>query len=201
MTKQEFLSGLKAKLSGLPQEDVEERLGFYAEMIEDYTEEGLSEEEAVEKIGTVDEVVEQIASETPLYGLVKEKLKTKRTLRVWEIVLIVLGSPIWFPLLIAALSVVFAIYISLWAIIVSFFAVTLAHAACGIAAPVLSVIMFSQEGSPSGIAFGIGAGLVCLGLSVLFLIISLLLTKAVIALTKAVVLGIKSRLIRKENVK
>ena len=50
MTKQEFLSGLKAKLSGLPQEDVEERLGFYAEMIEDYTEEGLSEEEAVEKI-------------------------------------------------------------------------------------------------------------------------------------------------------
>ena len=48
MNKQEFLSLLRRELSGLPQGDIEERVGFYAEMIDDRMEEGLTEEEAVE---------------------------------------------------------------------------------------------------------------------------------------------------------
>jgi uncharacterized membrane protein len=47
MGKQEFLTRLGKALSGLPREDIEERLNFYSEMIEDRMEEGLSEEEAV----------------------------------------------------------------------------------------------------------------------------------------------------------
>ena len=54
---------------------IEERLEFYSEMIDDRIEEGKSEFEAVREIGDVDEVVSQIASETPLYRLVKEKAK------------------------------------------------------------------------------------------------------------------------------
>lgn len=47
MNKQEFLVKLRKGLSGLPKEDIEERLTFYSEMIDDRMEEGLSEEEAV----------------------------------------------------------------------------------------------------------------------------------------------------------
>ena len=56
MNKQEFLAQLRKGLSGLPQDDIEERLTFYSEMIEDQTEEGLSEDEAVAQIGSVDEM-------------------------------------------------------------------------------------------------------------------------------------------------
>ena len=39
MTKQEFLAELRRGLSGLPQNDIEERLNFYSEMIDDRMEE------------------------------------------------------------------------------------------------------------------------------------------------------------------
>ena len=63
MTKLNFILSLNEKLSGLPQNDIEERLRFYTEMIEDRMEEGLSEEEAVLAVGSVDEIAEQILAE------------------------------------------------------------------------------------------------------------------------------------------
>ena len=56
MCKQEFLSQLRARLGGLPHRDVEERLNFYGEMIDDRMEEGRSEDEAVSDIGSVEEI-------------------------------------------------------------------------------------------------------------------------------------------------
>lgn len=60
MNKREFLAGLRKGPAGLPQEDMEERLTFYAEMLDDRMEEVLSEEEAVEAVeavGPIDEIV------------------------------------------------------------------------------------------------------------------------------------------------
>lgn len=57
MNKQEFLMRLREGLSGLPENDIEERLIFYSEMIDDRKEEGLSEEEAVREIGNIDEII------------------------------------------------------------------------------------------------------------------------------------------------
>ena len=56
MCRDEFLAALRARLSGLPEKEVEDRLGFYAEMIDDRVEEGLTEEEAVLQIGSVEDV-------------------------------------------------------------------------------------------------------------------------------------------------
>ena len=47
MNKREFLEQLKKELSGLPQSDIEDRLTFYGEVIDDRTEEGMTESEAV----------------------------------------------------------------------------------------------------------------------------------------------------------
>ena len=43
MNKQEFLSRLGQALSGLPQEELQERLAFFRESIEDRLEEGRTE--------------------------------------------------------------------------------------------------------------------------------------------------------------
>ena len=75
MSKQEFLARLRKGLSGLPQEDIEERLGFYSEMIEDQMEEGISEEEAVSAVGAVDEIVAQVVAQTPIARIAKERIK------------------------------------------------------------------------------------------------------------------------------
>ena len=66
MDKALFLDELRRRLSGLPQSDLDERLLFYSEMIDDRMEDGLTEEEAVAGIGSVDEIVEQIMAEIPL---------------------------------------------------------------------------------------------------------------------------------------
>lgn len=42
MLKEEFLAQLRGGLAGLPQEDLEERLAFYSELLDDRMEEGLS---------------------------------------------------------------------------------------------------------------------------------------------------------------
>ena len=66
MNKQEFLAQLREGLNGLPQEDIDERIAFYGEMIDDRLEDGLTEEEAVEAIGTTEEIAAQIFANTPL---------------------------------------------------------------------------------------------------------------------------------------
>ena len=86
MGKAEFLEVLRRKLTGLPQAEIEERLAFYNEMIDDRIEDGLTEEEAVAEIGPVEDVVNQIMAEIPLTTLVREKVRPKRTLRAWEII-------------------------------------------------------------------------------------------------------------------
>ena len=66
MNKLEFISKLRAKLSGLPKKDVEERLSFYSEIIDDKIEEGKTEEEAVKELGTIESISEQIIKDIPL---------------------------------------------------------------------------------------------------------------------------------------
>ena len=59
-------------------------------MIDDRMEEGLTEAEAIAGIGSVDKIVTQIVAETPITKLVREKVKPKRSLQAWEIILLVL---------------------------------------------------------------------------------------------------------------
>lgn len=198
MTKLEFLLALHDRLEGLPQEDVEERLRFYAEMIEDRMEEGLSEEEAVAEMGTVGEIAGQIIADIPLTKLVKEKMKTKRRLGAWEIVLLVLGFPVWLPLLISFFAVVISLYISLWAVLVSLWAVFLSAAVCALCGTVGgAVIMLCGRGAVG--AAVIGTGLVCAGLAVLLFFGCKAATQGTLRLTAKSVLAAKNAFVKKEG--
>jgi len=198
MNKQEFLAQLRKGLSGLPQDDIEERLTFYSEMIEDRIEEGLSEEEAVSAVGSVDEIVTQVVAETPLTKIAKERIKPKRRLKAWEIVLLALGSPIWLSLGIAAFAVILSLYISLWAVIISLWAVFASLAACFIGG-VLACVIFTVSGNgASGIAM-LAAGIVCAGLSIFMFYGCKTATRGILILTKNFAIWIKNCFRRREE--
>ena len=197
MSKNEFLSALQKGLSGLPGDEIEERLNFYSEIIEDRIEEGIPEEEAVLAVGTVEEIVTQAVSEIPFTKIAKERIKPKRHLKVWEIVLLALGSPIWLSLGIAVVSVIFALYISLWSIIISLWAVFGSLGICSLAGMIAGIIFICTENTFSGIAM-IGIGIVCAGISIFMYYGCKIVTKGILVLTKKLAVWIKNLFIKKE---
>ena len=78
MNKREFIKKLKEMLSDLPEKEINERIEFYSEMIDDRIEDGLTEEQAIKDIGTVEEVSKQIIDEIPLFKIIKHKLKKSK---------------------------------------------------------------------------------------------------------------------------
>lgn len=191
MTKSEFLTQLERGLKGLPKDDLEERLSFYGEMIDDRMEEGLSEEAAVADIGGVSEIIGRITEETPLSKLIGERVKPRRELRGWEIALIIIGSPIWIALAAAAFAVLVSLYAVLWSVVISLFAVGVALAAAAIGCTVLAFYHIAGGRLGTGLAF-IGAGLACAGLAVLWIMISVAACRGAWKLSKRIPVWIKS---------
>ena len=196
MTKQEFLAQLRQGLNGLPQEDVEERLSFYGEMIDDRVEEGVSEEEAVAAAGSVPEIVKQTVADIPLTKLAKQKIKPQRKLTAWEIVLLVLGSPIWLSLLIAAAAVVLSLYVVLWSVIVSLWSIFVSLAACAFGGVIAGIIFACGTQPLTGMAT-LGGGLVFSGLSIGMFYGCRAATRGILLLTKKLMLGIKHCFLKK----
>ena len=197
MTKLKFLLSLNDKLSGLPQEDVEERLNFYAEMIEDRMKEGLSEEEAVAAIGSVEEIAAHIRRESPPTASTVAVSMPKKRLGVWEIVLLVLGAPIWLSLLVAGFAVVFSLYITLWAVVVSLWAVFASLAGCVIGCIAIGTGLVLGGKHLTGIAL-LGTGCVCAGLSIFSFLGCRAATEGSVKLTKCMGLWIKKCFTKKE---
>lgn len=205
MNKSEFLAELRSRLVGLPQNEIEERISFYSEMIDDRVEEGATEEDAVAGIGSIDEIVAQILEDVPLWSIVKEKVKKKRektekkrrSLKAWEIVLIVLGFPVWLPLLIAAFAVILSLYLTLWALVISLWAVFVSLAACGLAGIVAGVGYAILVKPIDGILL-VAAGLVCSGLAIFAFIGCKAATKGTARLTKKMIFGIKHLFVGKD---
>ena len=204
MTKLQFLFALHDKLSALPQDDIEERLSFYGEMVEDRMEEGLSEEDAVASIGSVEELAAQISADFPTAkpdpkSEPKQKtVKPKKRRKAWEIVFLVLGSPIWFSVLIAAFAVLFSIIVSLWAVIISLWAVFASFVGCAFGCLVAGIVFAVFGNGLVGIAV-IGGALVCAGIAILWFFGCKAGTKGALLLTKNIVPWIISLFVKKEE--
>lgn len=198
MNKQEFLNELRKRLSPLDEQDIESSLEYYSEMIDDRIEEGLTEEKAVEAIGSVEDIASQILLDTPLPKLIKSKMKPNRALRVWEIVLIILGAPMWLPLLIALIVIILSVYIVMWSVIISLYSSAIAVAASGIGVFLGSFVLLFTGNILSGF-FAIGSGLFCVGLSILMFLGCNIITKYTFILSKKIPKWIKSLFISKEK--
>ncbi len=197
MTKTEFLEALRTALPGLPPAELEERSAFYSEMIEDRMEEGMTEADAVAAVGPMEDIIAHIAAEVPLGKLVRQSVKPSRDFRTWEIALLVLGFPVWLPLLIAAFAVVLSLYIALWAVVISFWAVVLSLAVGGLGSLVAAAAQL-VTGELRQTAFLLGLTLAAAGLAILMFFGCAWLTKVIARSTKSLVVQLKTRLIRKE---
>jgi len=203
MNKQQFLAALKERMNALPENDSSRWLDYYEEMINDRMEDGMTEEQAVAEMDDLDGIMSQILEDIPLQRLVRARVKKPRSLQGWEIALIVLGSPLWLTLLLAAAAValalaaaLLAVYVTMWAVVVTLYAAVLTLAIACVAGVACGVVMLFL-GNPTAALLLSGGGLVCGGLSILMFFAVNLIAKGLIALTRKLFRAVKIRLIRK----
>ena len=197
MNKQEYLEAIRSRISAMPADDVNRFMDYYSEMIDDRVEDGLSEEEAVADMGSPDAAVEQILEDMPLTKLVKEKIKPKHELKAWEVVLIVLGSPVWIPLLITALVLLLTLWIVAFALLISFYAVVLSFVAAGLGGLICAIPLFIAN-SPYTAVLMLGAALIGIGIAILFVVSVKPVTVGIFKVCKASVNGIKRMFVKEK---
>lgn len=152
MNKQEFLAALARELEPLPREERYKTLNYYDELIDDRLEDGQEEEAVIQSLGDPKAVAEELLGEE------EQPLVPNRGLRVWVIVLLVLGFPLWGSLLVTAAVVLLCVFLCLFlpAFVLGVMALSL------LAGAVLGAV-----GTPFLIAdTGLAAGLFQLGLAV-----------------------------------
>ena len=197
MNKQEYLEAIRSRISAMPADDVNRFMDYYSEMIDDRVEDGLSEEEAVADMGSPEAAVEQILEEMPLTKLVKEKIKPKHELKAWEVILIVLGSPVWIPLLITAAVLLLTLWIVAFALLISFYAVVLSFVVAGIGGLICAIPLFIAN-SPYTAVLMLGAALIGIGIAILFVVSIKPVTVGIFKVCKASVNGIKRMFVKEK---
>ena len=192
MNKKEFLNELESKLVGLPKEDISDRIDFYSEMIDEKVHEGKSEEEVIKELGSTDDIVKEIAYEIPLTKLVKQKVKPKRQLKAWEIVLIILGFPLWLPLVLVAFILCLVAYLLIWVLVIVTYVVELALVVGSIG----SLVAFFLSGAN---AVYLGLALMYAGAAILLVFGCIGATKLTLKLSKKIITKIKTSFMKKGN--
>lgn len=113
-----------------------------------------------------------------LPALAEENLREAVPLKrvYWRLALIILGFPVWFPLLLSAAVVAISLYIALWAVLLALWCVPLSFACAAVVLPLAGWFGFGIAGGSAALyAFGgaagyavrFGAFLACGGLAVL----------------------------------
>jgi uncharacterized membrane protein len=160
-------------------------------MIDDRIEDGLCEEDAVKAVGTVDEIAAQIVGEYRPAENEEKVSSPKRKLKAWEIVLLILGAPLWIPLLMSVFSVILSLYITVWSGIISFWAVFGSLVGVAFGGLLGGIVTICTGNALSGIAT-VGVSLACGGLAIFAFLGCRAASDGVILLTKKIILGIKN---------
>ena len=166
MTKAEFFNRLACALAGLGAEDIQKSLEYYDEMLQDRIEDGMTEEEAVASLEEPEAIARQIMLDTPLPKSVRSTKEPARRIKVWEIILLVLGAPVWLPLLLTLIFGALTLYLTVWIILLSFYATDLSLLAVAVFGLVESGLLLTAA-KPLQSLFYFGAGIACFGLAVL----------------------------------
>ena len=200
MSRDAFIGELRHRMAGLPQEAVDRTVEYYSELIADSVEDGLTEEEAVARLEPMDQIVANVVKDTPLTQIVQTRVQEskKKGGSGWVIALLILGAPVWLPLLIAVLAVLFSLFIALWAVVIALWAAVLGVILAGVAAMAAGVFELVRLHVPQGLVL-LGGGLVCLGLCALLYLLMKLITVGTVKLCKWVWTGIKSLFVGKKT--
>ena len=180
MNKNEFINQLSVCLRYMPKEDRDDAISYYTEYLGDME---LSDTEDVTmKLGNPKDVAQEILNDytVKVVEAQKERGGVKNSGKViWMVILTILSLPVSLPLAVVALVVVLVLTITIFCVLLVFFAVGL----CLIVAGVLTFIFSFTTGSVGNILMAIGVALAVTGIGVL-------LTIGVIALFKLLIKAI-----------
>ena len=159
--------------------DYEEAVSDFAETVSDFSE-------------TVTDFKETVSdfAETAAHGESKSS-REKKSLPLWEILLIVLGAPLWIPLVVAVAAVVLSMYVTLWAVVGSLWAIPASLAACALTG-CLGTIPLLFSGKWIAALLWCGIGLASGGLAIFAIFGCAAATKGAAQLTKLGCKGIKA---------
>ena len=196
MTKDEFIDQLRKNLSGLPKEEIDDRISFYEEMIDDKIQDGYKEEDVIADLGSPDKVAREIIGDVPLRKIIKERVTPKRSLKAWEIVLIILGFPIWFPLVLAILIIFLSGFIVIWSLMLSIVVVDISFVTAGGGAIGVGFMTFFNNSKSFGV-FEFGIGIFSIGLGLLLVFFTKSIITALVKVTKKMLVGTKNLVVGK----
>ena len=205
MKKSEFLISLKKNLNSIPEYDRRKTIQYYSEMIDDRIEEGFSEEDAVGQMGSVYELAAQIKADYGEAESIKERSSasfesnSKKSVNGWVIFLLILGFPLWFSLLVAALVVFVSFLVTLWSVIIAFWSVFVSFVVGSFSGITVGVILNLLGNIVPGTAM-IGSGLILAGLSILAFFGCKASTNGAVFLTKKIAVLIKNCFVKKEKI-
>ena len=194
MNKTEFLDALRHALGKLPSYEVEQSIAFYAEMIDDRIEDGMSEQEAVAALGSVHAIAAQIVAETP--PIPKAIAKANTGSRTLNIVLLAILSPIWVTLALAFACMVLAIYLAIWSVVVALWATVATLLLCG-PIGIVGLVWCLATGYPLTAAWLLGCGLAAAGTGLFALFGVLAASKGLVQLTHSFARWIKGLFVKK----
>ena len=184
MNKEEYMRQVEHYLRHLTDEDRLDAIEYYSEYIDELN---LNPEDDIcARIGTPREVSRQIIAQTTERKL--DEQREKKTAKgsgsiLWLVILGIFASPVALPLAIAAVVILLAFVIVIGSVLFAFYISSGAMVISGVALCVLSFF----SGSVGQVLYSIGSGLFVIGLGILILIGTILLTKLVASGFRALV--------------
>ena len=227
MNKQEFLEALRAGLTDLQEQELEEYLNFYGEILDDRMEEAIPEDDAVAELGSIESVIAKIKetiqsaqaeneseSASELFeesedgGLdileaggeneMRVTTSVKKKKNAGDIALLAVGFPIWGSLLIAAFAVVFSLFVSAWSVIAALWAAFGAFALSSVGGIVIGFLNVFGEQLALGFSM-IACAIVLAGLAIFAFFGCKWATVGMVIATKKTALWIAKCFRRKEK--
>ena len=186
VNKAKFTKELERNLKILDSEERHRFITYYEEIIEDYIESGLSEEEAIIKIGTPGSIAGEILGGQDAVVVTKPSSGRKAL----NIVLLILGFPLWGSLLLALILCILSAYIVIWCVPFTTGAVAISFFAASLISAVGSPFVFADV--PATGIFQLGFGIASMGVSILTALLTIFLAEKFVKITKIFTLKLRS---------
>lgn len=203
MHKNEYITILKQRISNIPKDEAENIIRYYSEY---FDEAGIeNEQDVIKELGSpeslarkaaADYIIRDYESDDDMYKKKTDKETDKKRSTFSDIGIIlaaVFSSVIWFPLGLAALIVVFCLFVSMGAVVFALGVCCIAFVFSSIVLVISGIILLFIN-FPSGI-LNIGQGLIMIGTGILFIFI----TRIAAAKLKALFMYVSAKIIRRKK--
>ncbi len=165
MTRADYMNTLAYNLRHLPKEDYHRAMEYFEEYFNEAGPE--HEQDAIRDLGTPEEASRELIMDLAEKNIEEPPKTVKHGFRaVWVGILGVCAAPIALPLLLAVFCVIFALFITVIALLFSFFLAAICTAAGGTLAIVGGFIL-TFRAFADGIAT-LGMGFITVGVGILF---------------------------------